>query len=1346
MPLVIARRIHQGDVSFGGLMRVFSSASLIALLGSACTPDPGGLTVHNANPRAEITSHADGDDPEAGLRTFTGTVEDPDHDADELELTWLVDGAEACPPITPDASGNTSCEVFLESGERTVTLQVEDPLGGLGSDKVTLDVQAYGEPWAEISSPLAGNVYYSDQLVELAGQVGDAADNAVDLEVWWESSIDGELSLNAEPDESGLTVESEYLSEGQHLLELWVRNSGHNTAYDSVTIDVGPSNSAPSCAILAPEDGTEVEYGELVTLEGLVSDPDVPADWLTATWSSQLDGELGEQTPPSSGELRWPTSELSVGTHLITLAVEDENGASCSTDILLTVRECDIVWYADADGDGFGEAASTTTGCDQPSGYVDDDQDCDDADAAVHPDASEVCNELDDDCDGDIDDADSSLDSSTASTWYADGDADGYGDTATSTIACAQPSGFVADSTDCDDGDTSIHPAATEVCNGVDDDCDGATDDADASLDTSTATLWYADADSDGYGDASVSTLLCDQPTGTVADAGDCDDGSASTFPGADEYCDGTDTDCDGTLDEHDALDASTWYADSDGDGYGDPLATTLGCTAPSGYLADASDCDDGSATTFPGADEYCDGIDSDCDGTLDEADALDASTWYADADGDGYGDPLTTDHACSAPSGYVGDDTDCDDAASTVNLGATESCNSIDDDCDGLVDDDDSSLVSAGVWYSDSDGDGYGDASTTTSACTAPSGYLADATDCDDGDSDVHPGADEYCNGVDDDCDGDIDGSDSVDADTWYADLDIDGFGDPLSAIVACEQPSGYLTDGTDCDDHDNAVNTAASELCDGVDNDCDGLTDDATALDATTWNADNDGDGYGDSSSTVLACSQPSGFVADSADCLDSDSTVNPGALEICGNGLDDDCDDDGAECEFDSVMSMSDADLFFIGEASNDEAGVAMGGGGDVNGDGYDDIIIGADRNDLTNDDAGASYLFLGGSSAYAPSVAGATARYSGEGIDDVSGTSVAILGDVNGDGFDDIGIGATQSITTGSGVGVAYLVLGSAAPYDTPLGSADARFFGESSRGFAGCSISGAGDYNSDGTADFIVGADGANKAYLILGGGTWGDDSLTNADAVFSGENSGDLAGCSVAGVGDVNGDGIDDVMIGAEHYGTTSPYCGAAYLVLGGLVTDLDLADADAYSHGVSYQNSFGSAVAGGGDIDGDGLADMVVGSWGYGTYSYQGAASVYLGTSSYSGAALSRAAYIIGEDADDRAGYSVAVLQDLNGDGFDEVAVGAPVNSSAAEGSGAVYILLGGSVVGTTSLSSSDHRFYGDSAYDRCGSAVGTAGDFDGDGFGDFIVGAIGVDGSLGSEGAVFLFYGGGG
>ncbi len=542
-------------------------------------------------------------------------------------------------------------------------------------------------------------------------------------------------------------------------------------------------------------------------------------------------------------------------------------------------------WYADTDGDGYGDIGATTVACDQPAGFVSAAYatDCDDSDADISPVDPERCNGVDDDCDGLVDDDDSAVSGTT--TWYVDADEDGYGGPRLHVDACEAPSGFVADATDCDDLDASANPGADEICDGVDNDCDGFTDEPDA-IDAST---WYVDADADGYGGAGLSSTACTQPSGYVADSTDCDDADAAVSPGAAELCNGIDDDCDGSTDEGDATDATTWYVDADADGYGGARLHVDACEAPSGYVADATDCDDGDAAVFPGATELCNGVDDDCDGDLDEDDAADASTWYADADADGFGDVTVSTTACAQPSGDVADDTDCDDDNNTVYPGAPELCDGLDNDCDSGVDE-----GALNTWYADADADGYGDAGSSVEACSAPSGTVGNTGDCDDGDAAVSPDADELCNGVDDDCDGVVDEDDAIDADTWYLDHDADGFGTTSYSTAACSQPSGYVADDTDCSDYDGAVYPGATEYCNGVDDDCDGSTDEDSAVDVVSWYLDDDGDGYGVSSTSAVACDQPSGYASADLDedCDDSDASFNPGEHDSC-DGLDQDCD---------------------------------------------------------------------------------------------------------------------------------------------------------------------------------------------------------------------------------------------------------------------------------------------------------------------------------------------------------------------------------------------------------------------------------------------------------------------
>ncbi len=523
--------------------------------------------------------------------------------------------------------------------------------------------------------------------------------------------------------------------------------------------------------------------------------------------------------------------------------------------------------WADGDADGYGDPGAEVSACGDTPGLVDNADDCDDTDADASPVGVEVCDEADNDCDGVVDDG-------VTTTWYQDVDADGYGDTSGPEEACSLPTGYAATADDCDDADPTIHPAAAEVCDGVDQDCDGSVDDGATDM-----SAWYGDGDGDGHG-AGTAVAACEAPAGHVSSADDCDDGDPAVSPSADEVCNGVDDDCDGDVDEASAVDAPTWYGDADADGYGAAAFTAVACSAPSGYVATADDCDDLEAAVHPGAAETCDGVDEDCDGTVDDS-PTDPADFYADGDGDGYGDAGTAVSDCSAPVGYVADATDCDDADLAVHPGATETCDGADEDCDGVPDDG----VATSDWYDDADSDGYGDAAVATTACAAPSGSVADATDCDDADGAIHPGATETCDGVDEDCDGVVD--DGVATTTWYADADSDGFGDAASTAAACAVPAGYVAVDTDCDDGDAAIHPGATETCDGVDEDCDGVVDDGVAT--TTWYEDADGDGYGDASSTYATCGTPAGYVLDDTDCDDDDALLFPESSGVCPDGLD-------------------------------------------------------------------------------------------------------------------------------------------------------------------------------------------------------------------------------------------------------------------------------------------------------------------------------------------------------------------------------------------------------------------------------------------------------------------------
>ncbi len=194
------------------------------------------------------------------------------------------------------------------------------------------------------------------------------------------------------------------------------------------------------------------------------------------------------------------------------------------------------------------------------------------------------------------------------------------------------------------------------------------------------------------------------------------------------------------------------YYLDNDGDGFGDPATVIGGCSPPSGYILDGTDCDDTDPNINPNGTEICDGIDNNCDGAIDEG--FTSISYYADTDGDGFGDPTNSMMSCTPITGYVSDNTDCDDSNVNVNPGVAEICDGIDNNCDGNVDE---GLTT--TYFLDNDGDGFGDSNNSMEACTPPSGYVVSDTDCDDNDVNNYPGNTEVCDGADNNCDGIVDG-----------------------------------------------------------------------------------------------------------------------------------------------------------------------------------------------------------------------------------------------------------------------------------------------------------------------------------------------------------------------------------------------------------------------------------------------------------------------------------------------------------------------------------------------------------------------------------------------------------
>ena len=426
------------------------------------------------------------------------------------------------------------------------------------------------------------------------------------------------------------------------------------------------------------------------------------------------------------------------------------------------------VFFIDNDGDGFGDPENTVEACDAPEGSVPNGNDCDDTEATVFPANSERCDGLDNDCNGEIDE-------DIPSEWFFDADGDGFGDDAQQVETCLPDEGYVEISGDCDDTNGAVFPEAEEICDSVDNNCDG-------DIDEGLLSLFYIDADLDGYGD-SATLEACELTEGLSLVGGDCDDAASQINPGEDEVCgDSLDNNCDGVSDEASAINATTWYQDSDGDGFGLNSQSQVSCDPPTDYVSTNGDCDDTNATIYVGAPELCDGIINDCNTNTLPSDEIDDDTdgyvectfnpstwngsasviggedcddtnpnhyelldWYFDSDNDGYGDQTTGFAVCvPPPNGYVLDGTDCDDTNEASYPNATEICDGFLNNCNNSV---------LPIEEIDDDGDGYVECTIDTNTWNGTIGILG-GDDCNDTDPDFYPGATEVCSGEDYNCD----------------------------------------------------------------------------------------------------------------------------------------------------------------------------------------------------------------------------------------------------------------------------------------------------------------------------------------------------------------------------------------------------------------------------------------------------------------------------------------------------------------------------------------------------------------------------------------------------------------
>ncbi len=486
--------------------------------------------------------------------------------------------------------------------------------------------------------------------------------------------------------------------------------------------------------------------------------------------------------------------------------------------------------------------------------------------------------------------------------------------------------------------------------------------------------------------------------------------------------------------------------------------------------------------------------------------------------------------------------------------------------------------------------------------------------------------------------------------------------------------------------------------------------------------------------------------------------------------------------------NLASLDGSNGFRLDGVEGDLSGRSVSNAGDVNGDGFDDVIVGAPFAITNGISFGSSYVVFGKASGFSAtmelsSLDGSNGfRLDGATAYGHSGRSVSNAGDVNGDGFDDVIVGAYRADPNGSFSGSSYVVFGKASGFSATMelssldGSNGFRMDGVSEGDASGWSVNNAGDVNGDGFDDVIVGASYAEpnghssgSSYVVFGKASGFDATINLSD--LDGGNGFSLVGAayessgrSVSSAGDMNGDGFDDLIIGAPNADMYGGFTGSSYVVFGkasGFDATINLPDLDGSNgfrlDGVTAFDHTGNSVSNAGDVNGDGFDDVIVGaSYANEAGTNSGLSYVVFGKTSGFGATMelssldgSNGFRLNGGVPSERSGYSVSSAGDVNGDGFDDVIIGVPFANHYGFDTGSSYVVFGkaSGFSATMDLSSLDgkngFRLDGEVALDHLGHSVSSAGDVNGDGFDDLIAGADEADSNGNRSGSSYVIFG---